>query len=465
MLSKLSRSARALGRNAQARTFALAKTEERPRVFVVDENNLTTKRDGLVESLTPKAIVHHLNKFVVGQQDAKKAVAIALRNRWRRQKLNDDLKHEITPSNILMIGPTGSGKTEISRRLAKLLDAPLVKVEATKYTEVGIVGATAEECIKDLVDHTVEMEKQRIMASLEEEIDAAVEQILLSRIPGASTKRDEFTKKLRNGELENVTIEFVVRKSAVSDKKTAPKGMKESKSEKKLKGPVCEARELLRASELERRLDDVDISKKAVQRAEQSGIIIIDEIDKLGNGSGFASDYKSNKGEGVQKELLSIVEGCTVQTDHGPCKTDHILFIGSGSFHGCKPSDLLPELQGRLPIRVELNKLTTQDFVEILTKTKNNLVDQQIALFETEGVEIDVDESAISEIAKLSESLNTTVENIGARRLRAVVSKVVEELSFDAPDHAGQKVTINGDFVNERCKSIVQNVDLSRFVL
>jgi len=417
----------------------------------------------LVESLTPKAIVSHLNKFVVGQQDAKKAVAVALRNRWRRQKLNNELKDEVTPSNILMIGPTGSGKTEISRRLAKLLDAPLVKVEATKYTEVGIVGATAEECIKDLVDHTVEMERQRIMDSLLESIDESVEQILLSRIPGASTKRDEFTKKLRAGELENVTIEFVVRKSAV--KKGNRPGGKAPKEEKKLKGPVCEARELLRQSELERHLDDVDISKKAIARAEQSGIIVIDEIDKLGNGGGFSSDYKSNKGEGVQKELLSLVEGCSVQTDHGPCKTDHILFIGSGSFHGCKPSDLLPELQGRLPIRVELNKLGKDDFVEILTKTKNNLVEQQVALFETEGVEIHLEDSAIDEIAKLSESLNSTVENIGARRLRAVVSKVVEELSFDAPDHAGQKVSIDGDFVSERCKSIAHNVDLSRYVL
>jgi len=469
MLSKMLRSARSLTSTVQvqARTFALVKDkkEERPRVFVVDENKLTTYKDGLVESLTPKAIVSHLDQFVVGQKEAKKAVAVALRNRWRRQKLADELKDEVTPSNILMIGPTGSGKTEISRRLAKLLDAPLVKVEATKYTEVGIVGATAEECIKDLVDHTVEMERQRIMTSLYEDIDASVEQILLSRIPGASTKRDEFQRKLRAGELENVTIEFVVRKAAVKKQTKGAAGAKAPKDEKKLKGPVCEARELLRQSELERHLDDVDVSKKAVARAEQSGIVVIDEIDKLGSGGGFNYDYKSSKGEGVQKELLSLVEGCTVQTEHGPCKTDHILFIGSGSFHGCKPSDLLPELQGRLPIRVELSKLGRDDFVEILTKTKNNLVEQQVALFQTEGVEIEMDESAINEIAHLSEKMNSMVENIGARRLRAVVSKVVEELSFDAPDYAGTKVFIDGQFVNDRCKSIVQNVDLSRYVL
>lgn len=422
----------------------------------------------MVESLTPKAIVSHLDKYIIGQDNAKKAVSIALRNRWRRSKIESELKSEITPSNILMIGPTGTGKTEISRRLAKLLDAPLVKVEATKFTEVGIVGATAEDCIKDLVDRTVEMEKTALKEKLKDEIEASVESILLSRIPGASTKKDDFLKKLRNGELENITIEFVVRKSAVIDKKkqrgVAVVGMAQ-KEEKKMKAPVSEARELLRQSELERHLDNVDVSKKAIFRAENSGIVIIDEIDKIAGGhSGI--DYRSNKGEGVQKELLSIVEGTTVQTDHGPIKTDHILFIGSGSFHLSKPSDLLPELQGRLPIRVELEKLSEDDFCKILVNTKSNLLEQQVALFETEGLQVNFEDDAVQEIAKIASRQNSSMENIGARRLRAVVSKVLEELSYEAPDKMGEKVQINRQFVQDKMGDIdAPTNDFSRYVL
>jgi len=441
-------------------------SDEDNRVFIVDENNLTTFRDNLVESLTPKVIVKHLDQFIIGQTDAKKAVAIALRNRWRRTKLDGELKDEITPSNILMVGPTGSGKTEITRRLAALLDAPLVKVEATKYTEVGIVGATAEECIKDLVEKTVQLEKERARVKVADQIEESVEAILLTRIPGASSRREEYKQRLERGELENIMIDFVVRKAIPLEKRDKTlQQTKPAKQERKMKAPVCEARELLKESELVKHLDDIDVSKRAITRAEESGIVIIDEIDKIASSSGLASDYRSGKGEGVQKELLSIIEGTGVQTDYGLCKTDHILFIGTGSFHNSKPSDLLPELQGRLPIRVELEKLTEEDFKKILLFTKNNLIQQHVALFETEGVEIVFEEDSIDEIARISFDLNKTVENIGARRLRAVVSKVTEELSFDAPDHNNGRFVIDKELVEKQCGKLLKRTDFSKYVL
>jgi len=440
--------------------------EDERRVFIVDDNNLTTFRDNLVESLTPKAIVKHLDQFIIGQTDAKKAVSIALRNRWRRTRLNGELKDEITPSNILMIGPTGSGKTEITRRLAALLDAPLVKVEATKYTEVGIVGATAEECIKDLVEKTVQMEKELARVKVADQIDESVEAILLTRIPGASSKREEYKKKLRRGELENIMVDFIVRKPEGSEKKREiQKQTKTSKPERKLKAPVCEARELLKESELEKHLDDIDVSKKAIARAQESGIVIVDEIDKIVSTSTLSSDYRSGKGEGVQKELLAIIEGTIVQTDHGACKTDHILFIGTGCFHTAKPTDLLPELQGRLPIRVELEKLSKKDFKDILVSTKNNLIQQNVALFDTEGVDVVFAEDAIEEIANISFDLNRSLENIGARRLKAVVSKVTEELSFEAPERMQEKFVIDKELVVKQCEKLLPQTDFSKYVL
>jgi len=435
------------------------------RIFVVDENNLTTLRDNLVESLTPKAIVQHLDQFIIGQTEAKKAVATALRNRWRRTKLSSDLKDEITPSNILMIGPTGSGKTEITRRLAILLDAPLVKVEATRYTEVGIVGATVEECIKDLVEKTVQLEKERAREGVADQINESVEAILLTRIPGASSQREDYKERLRRGELENIMIDFVVRKPISIKNRQNQLQAKTKSQERKMKAPVCEARELLKDSELEKHLDDIDVSKKAITRAQESGIVIIDEIDKIASSSNFGSEYRTGKGEGVQKELLSIIEGTTVQTDHGVCKTDHVLFIGTGSFHNSKPSDLLPELQGRLPIRVELDKLTEEDFKNILVLTKNNLIQQHTALFETEGVEVVFDEDSIEEMAKVSFELNKTVENIGARRLRSVVSKVTEDLSFEAPDWPKTRIVVDKKLVMKQCEKLLHQTDFSKYVL
>jgi len=415
--------------------------------------------------LTPKAIVQHLDQFIIGQTDAKKAVAIALRNRWRRTKLCGDLKDEITPSNILMIGPTGSGKTEISRRLATLLDAPLVKVEATRYTEVGIVGATAEECIKDLVEKTVQLEKERARERVADQIEESVEAILLTRIPGASSKKEEYLQRLKRGELENIMIDFVFRKPLPIEKRQNQDHAKTQMQERKMKAPVCEARELLKDSELQKHLEDIDVSKKAITRAEESGIVIIDEIDKIATNSSFSNNYRTGKGEGVQKELLSIIEGTTVQTDHGVCKTDHVLFIGTGSFHNSKPSDLLPELQGRLPIRVELEKLTEKDFKNILDVTKNNLIQQHTALFETEGVEVVFEEEAIEEIAKVSFELNKSLENIGARRLKSVVSKVTEDMSFEAPDWQEKRIVVDKKLVIKQCEKLLHHNDFSKYVL
>jgi len=435
------------------------------RVFVVDENNLTTLRDNLVESLTPKAIVEHLDQYIVGQTDAKKAVAIALRNRWRRTQLRGDIHDEITPSNILMIGPTGSGKTEIARRLSKLLDAPFVKVEATRYTEVGIVGPSAEDCIKDLVEKTVQLEKERARANVADHINESVEDILLTRIPGASSKKEEYKQRLRRGELENIMVDFVVRKPIPIEKRHKHQKTKTPLAERKMKAPVYEARELLKDSELEKHLDNIDVSKKAINRAQESGIVVIDEIDKIAANSSFNNDYKTGKGEGVQKELLSIIEGTTVQTDHGVCKTDHVLFIGTGSFHNSKPSDLLPELQGRLPIRVELQKLNEEDFKHILNFTKNNLIQQHAALFETEGVDVVFDEDSIEEIARISFVLNKTVENIGARRLRFVVGKVTEDLSFEAPDLQDRRIIVDKELVMKKCEKLLHQIDFSKYVL
>jgi len=423
--------------------------------------------------------VEDLDRFIIGQKNAKRAVAVSLRNRWRRQQLDETLKKEVLPMNILMMGPTGTGKTEIARRLAQLVDAPFAKVEATKYTEIGIVGQSAEDCVKDLVDRAIKMEKEKRIEKLKSEIDTRVIDHILKRIPGSSSNPEEYKKRLKDGEFENTKIEvasfrleptnpfaniFKGSGAVLNFMSSSQSNQKKSQNQDKDRVPISEAREIIREYELSKSIDEHDIRRVGIKRAEESGIIFLDEIDKLCSDH-VRSDYKGVKGEGVQKELLGLLEGTTVQTDYGIVHTDHILFICAGAFHHAKPSDLLPELQGRLPIRVELVALTEEDFKRILTETENNLIKQQKALFSAEGVELDVASDAIDEIAKIAKQLNENLDNIGARRLRAVISKIVEELSYNAPDRKGDKIVIDAKFVKEELKELLQNEDLSRYIL
>eukprot|EP00490_Sorites_sp_Unknown_P017490 CAMPEP_0114658160 /NCGR_PEP_ID=MMETSP0191-20121206/15208_1 /TAXON_ID=126664 /ORGANISM="Sorites sp." /LENGTH=377 /DNA_ID=CAMNT_0001879381 /DNA_START=441 /DNA_END=1574 /DNA_ORIENTATION=- len=377
------------------------------------------------------------------------------------------------------MGPTGSGKTEIARRLAQMVDAPFVKTEATKYTEVGIVGQSAEECVKDLVDKSVKMEREKRIAKLKEEVDEKVERHILSRIPGSSANPDETKRKLRDGELDNHKIEvasfriepqtpypYISTSKGINILNMSPKQPRNisDNDKKRDRVPVSEAREIIKEYELSKSLDDNDIRRTGVRRAEESGIIFLDEIDKLVD-SGTRGDYKGVKGEGVQKELLGLIEGTTVQTESGIVNTDHMLFICAGAFHSANPSDLLPELQGRVPIRVNLEPLTEDDFYKILTDTESNLLIQQQSLFGAEGVDIEFTEDGIREIAKISKELNESLDNIGARRLRAVISKIVEELSYNAPDMKGQKVIIDRDYVRTQLADIIKDEDLSKYIL
>ena len=431
------------------------------------------------DSLTPKAVVAALDAHIVGQNDAKRAVAVALRNRWRRQRLADDLRDEVTPKNILMIGPTGCGKTEISRRLAKLADAPFVKVEATKFTEVGYVGRDVEQIARDLVEEAVRLEKERRRAAVKDAAEAAAMDRLLDALTGkgaSEATRESFRQRFREGHLDGSEVEL-----EVSDAPNTPfeipgmggqvgminlsemmsKAMGQAtKKRRRLK--VGEAWNKLVEEEADKRLDPDDLNRAALADAEANGIVFLDEIDKIA-----VSDVRggSVSREGVQRDLLPLIEGTTVATKYGPMKTDHILFIASGAFHTAKPSDLLPELQGRLPIRVELKALTEADFVRILSDTRASLTEQYRALIATEGVEIGFTEDGIRAIARIAAEVNASVENIGARRLQTVMEKLLEEVSFDAEERRGEVVTVDAAYVEAQLADIARDTDLSKYVL
>ncbi len=440
-----------------------------------------------MSDMTPREIVHELDKHIVGQSAAKRAVAIALRNRWRRMQLDESLRNEVTPKNILMIGPTGVGKTEIARRLAKLANAPFIKVEATKFTEVGYVGRDVESIVRDLVDRSIKLYREQEMSKVSHRAeDAAEERILDALLPPArgdsddgerqeSTTRQLFRKKLREGELDDKEIDIEVSSTPVGVEIMAPPGMEDmtnqlqnmfsslsSKRSKTAKLTVRQAFRQIRDEEAAKLVNEEELKSKAIAAAEQNGIVFIDEIDKVAKrGETSGTDVSR---EGVQRDLLPLIEGCTVSTKHGMIKTDHILFIASGAFHLSKPSDLIPELQGRLPIRVELDALTPDDFERILTEPNASLTEQQIALLKTEGAELQFTTDGIRRIAETAYEVNERTENIGARRLHTIMERLLEDISFDAGDNNATLV-IDRDYVDSHLGALAQNEDLSRYIL
>ena len=434
----------------------------------------------VVSSLSPREIVSELDRYVIGQKEAKKAVAIALRNRWRRQALKGDMKDEVLPKNILMIGPTGVGKTEISRRLSKLAEAPFIKVEATRFTEVGYVGRDVEQIIRDLLEIAIAIEKERmkkeVYATAQQTAEERVVDALVGNKASVAT-RESFRKRLRNGDLDNNEIEIEVNDAAnipsfeIPGMPGANVGMinfseilgKAGKKAKKKKMTVKESHEILIAEESDKMIEQDKIIKSAKISTENNGIVFLDEIDKVSaRGERIGGDVSR---EGVQRDLLPLIEGTTVSTKHGTIKTDHILFIASGAFQLAKPSDLLPELQGRLPIRVELNALTSDDFIRILEEPDNSLIKQYIALLETEKVNLKFTRDGIETIAKLATEINSSIENIGARRLHTIIEKVLDDISFTATDRGGETVIIDKNYVTTNLGELVKDTDLSKFIL
>ncbi len=455
---------------------------EKSNVTTLPNTKVKKEKSNIQNSLSPREIVSELDRFVVGQNNAKRAVAIALRNRWRRQALEGDMKDEVLPKNILMMGPTGVGKTEISRRLSKLAEAPFVKVEATRFTEVGYVGRDVEQIIRDLLEIAIAMEKVKKRKEVHAKAQKLAEDRVLDAIVGSKASvatRESFRKRLRDGDLDDNEIEIAVTESGggmpsfeipgmpganvgminISDMLGKSMGQKA----KKKKMSVKESHEILLNEEADKLIEQDKIIKSAKNTTENNGIVFLDEIDKISARTDRVGGDVSR--EGVQRDLLPLIEGTTVSTKYGPIKTDHILFIASGAFQLAKPSDLLPELQGRLPIRVELDALNSDDFKRILKEPDNSLIKQYKALLKTENVDLEFTEDGIDTIATIASEVNTTVENIGARRLHTIIERVLDEISFTATDRAGEKISIDSNYIKKNIGELVKDADLSKFIL
>ena len=457
----------------------MAPTNKVTNLKVVKKNKKTSK----VSALSPREIVSELDRYVIGQKDAKKAVAVALRNRWRRQALSDDMRDEVLPKNILMIGPTGVGKTEISRRLSKLAEAPFIKVEATRFTEVGYVGRDVEQIIRDLIEIAIAMEREKKRKEVKAKAELKAEEKVLDALVGNKASvatRESFRKRLRTGDLDDNQIEIEVQNTSSPLQSFEIPGMPGGnvgmvnlgdilgksmggKKGKKKKMTVKESHDILVAQESDKMIEEDKIVTEAKKTTEENGIVFLDEIDKVSARSDRVGGDVSR--EGVQRDLLPLIEGTSVSTKHGPIKTDHILFIASGAFQLAKPSDLLPELQGRLPIRVELEALTSKDFKRILKEPDFSLIKQYIALLKTEKVDLEFSEDGIDAIASIASEVNTTVENIGARRLHTIIEKTLDEISFTATDRSGEKIVINKEYINKNLDTLVKDTDLSKFIL